>query len=368
MHQFSVGYGVVRNRPTPRQTLTIANIATGTPMGAQVYQERIAERAGAMLAAEGVDAWSVRRAVFRSMRSTLPGNRRLPFGRVASASSAARRRLGKVLYRGDSVTHRMNLELPPAPDGDVITIHDVVAWRFPDESAPVPAARDEARSAAAVICVSQFSANEAVELLGIRDPYVIHNGVDDVFFDAEPLRAAERRGLRLPEEYVLHAGGASERKNLQALAEAWPRIHAERPHLRLVLSGPENARRTALFAGMPGTQLIGRIPDRLVPGLVAGAQVVVVPSRYEGFGLPVLEAMAANVPVVAAETSSLPEVAGDAAILVPPSATGVADGVLTATSGDSGIEALVAAGRRRAAGFTWEESARQHARVWNAVS
>ena len=78
--------------------------------------------------------------------------------------------------------------------------------------------------------------------------------------------------------------------------------------------------------------------------------------------------MAANVPVVAAETSSLPEVAGDAAILVPPSATGVADGVLTATSGDSGIEALVAAGRRRAAGFTWEESARQHARVWNAVS
>ena len=204
--------------------LTIATIATDAPMGAQVYQERIAAGAGDALG----DGWLVRRAIFRSMRSELSGNRRLPFGAVAAASAPLRRQLGRLLYSGATVTHRMNLELPPASDGDVITIHDVVAWRFPDESPPVVAAAEEARRADAVICVSEFSANEAIELLSIRDPYVVHNGIDDAFFDAAPLSEAERAALRLPERYVLHAGGASSRKNLPALAEAWPLVHRNR--------------------------------------------------------------------------------------------------------------------------------------------
>ena len=343
--------------------LTIATIATDAPMGAQVYQERIAERAAVALG----EGWQLRRAIFRSMRSPLPGNRRLPFGGVTAASPAIRRQLGRLLYPGDTVTHRMNLELPPAPGGDVITIHDVVAWRFPDESPPVGAAAEEARRADAVICVSEFTANEAVELLGIRDPYVVHNGIDDAFFDAAPLDEGERATLRLPERYVLHAGGASSRKNLPALAEAWPLVHRNRPDLTLVLSGPAHPTRTALFTGMPGTRLLGRIPDGLVPGLVAGAAAVVVPSHYEGFGLPVLEAMAANVPVVAARTSSLPEVAGGAAVLVAPTGAGVAEGLLAVTGDDSAVTALVAAGRARAAGFTWDASARDHARVWRSV-
>lgn len=351
-----------QSRPAP-SLLTIATVATAAPMGASVYQERIAERASDALG----DGWGVRRAVFRSMSSSLPGNRRLPFGVVTGASPATRRRLGRLLYAGDTVTHRMNLELPPAPDGDVITIHDVVAWRFPDESPPVAAAIQEARRADAVICVSEFSANEAVELLGIRDPHVVHNGIDDAFFDASPLAQAERAALRLPERYVLHAGGASSRKNLPALAEAWPMVHRDRPDLMLVLSGPPHPRRTELFERMPGTLLVGRVADELVPGLVAGATAVVVPSLYEGFGLPVLEAMAANVPVVAARTSSLPEVAGDAAVLVEPTGRGVAEGLLAITGDDSGAAALVAAGRARAAGFTWGASARNHARVWRSV-
>ncbi|WP_248305523.1 glycosyltransferase family 1 protein [Agromyces sp. H66] len=351
-----------RSRPAP-SLLTIATVATAAPMGASVYQERITERAAQALG----DGWRVRRAVFRSMSSPLPGNRRLPFGAVTRASPAIRRQLGRLLFSGDTVTHRMNLELPPAPDGDVITIHDVVAWRFPDESPPVTAAAAEARRADAVICVSEFSANEAVEFLGIRDPYVVHNGIDDAFFDAAPLGEAERTALRLPERYVLHAGGASSRKNLPALAEAWPLVHRNRPDLMLVLSGPPHPTRTALFDGMPGTQLLGRVADGLVPGLVAGAAAVVVPSLYEGFGLPVLEAMAANVPVVAARTSSLPEVAGDAAVLVEPTGAGVAEGLLAVTGDDPAVAALVAAGRARAAGFTWDASARDHARVWRSV-
>ncbi|WP_448006665.1 glycosyltransferase [Agromyces bauzanensis] len=337
-------------------------------MGAQAYQEQVARRAASALRSVDERDWSVRRLVVRSLRSKLPGNRRLPIGRVSSASAGLRREIGRLLYGRDTVTHRMNLELPPSPHVDVITLHDVVAWRFPDESAPVPAAIEETRRAAAVICVSEFSAEEAIELLGVTDPHVVHNGVDDRFFDAKPLPGDIRQSMGLPAEYVLHAGGASRRKNLEALAEAWPLVHRERPTLGLVLAGPPHRRRDELFGGMPGVTLVGRLPDAIMPGLVAGASVVVVPSLYEGFGLPALEAMAANVPVVAAATSSLPEVVGDAGFLVEPTGQAIAEGLITATSGDIQVASLVAAGRRRASDFTWDRCAEGHARVWSSLT
>lgn len=352
---------------TTAPRLTIATIATDTPMGAQAYQEQVARRAASALGTVDERDWRVRRLIMRSMRSTLDGNVRLPLSKIATASAGQRRALGRLLYRGDAVTHRMSLELPPSPHADVITVHDVVAWRFPDESAPVRAAVEEARRAAAVICVSEFSAREATELLGITEPHVVHNGVDERFFDAAPLDTAARRSLGLPERYVLHAGGATQRKNLDGLAEAWPIVHRERPGLELVLAGPPHHRRTALFDGMPGVRLVGRLPDEVMPGLVAGAEVVVVPSLYEGFGLPALEAMAANVPVVAAATSSLPEVVGDAGILVDPAGTAIATGLLGATDGTR-LDSMITTARARAGEFTWERCAEAHARVWASVA
>ena len=336
-------------------------------MGAQAYQRQIGERAQTALTQTSPEPWAVRSLVFRSLRSPLAGNRRLPLGRVAQASESARAALGRVLYAGDTVSHRMALELPPSPHADVITLHDVVSWRFPDESAPVAAAAAEARRAAAVICVSAFTASEAVDFLGVTDPQIVPNGVDPRYLDAAPLPAEVRTALGLALPYLLHAGGAARRKNLEALAAAWPRIHRERPGLLLALAGPEHPRRTELFSGLPGVRLLGRLPDELMPGLVAAARAVVVPSLYEGFGLPVLEAMAARVPVVAANTSSLPEVAGGAALIVEPTADGLADGVLAATSGDAAVDALITAGHSRAAEFTWERSAQGHARVWSEL-
>jgi len=261
----------------------------------------------------------------------------------------------------------MSLELPPSAAADVITLHDVVAWRFADESAPVAASAEEARRADAVICVSQFSADEATALLGIRDPHVIYNGVDARFYDARPLTAERRKDLGIPDRYVLHAGGASQRKNLDSLARAWPRIHRERPELHLVLVGPPHERRTTLFEGLPCVHLMGRMLDADLPGIVAAADAVVVPSLYEGFGLPVLEAMAANVPVVVARTSSLTEVSGDGGIIVEPTPEGIVEGILHATSDSSDVAGGVRIGRQRAAQFTWERCALEHAKVWSAV-
>lgn len=347
--------------------LSIATIAVDSPMGAQAYQQQILLRAGDALAATGADRWTVRPLTFRSLRASLDGNRRLPLGRVAAAPAGVRAALGRALYGGDTVTHRMALELPPAPH-EVITLHDIVAWKFADESAPVPAAIDETRRAAAVICVSEFTAQEATDHLGLRDVHVVPNGVDPRYLDAAPLPEASLRDLGVTGGYVLHAGGAAARKNLRALAEAWPSVHRARPDLTLALAGPPHPSRTALFDGMPGVRLLGRLPDEDMPGLVAASAAVVVPSLYEGFGLPVLEAMAARVPVVAAATSSLPEVAGGHAILVDPVPAAIAAGILDAVSESSDLTRMIEGGRARAAEFSWQRSASGHARVWRAVS
>ena len=353
-------------RASPR--LTVAALASPAPMGAQAYEEQIWAAARGALASIDAGTWRVRRLTVRSLRAPLVGNRRLPMGALIAATPRVRRIVGRALYAGDTVSHRMNLELPPAPYGDVATLHDIVAWRFPDESAPVSAAADELRAADAVICVSEFTAQEAADHLGLQRVRVIPNGVDPRYFDAAPLGDAAHAELGLPERYVLHAGGSTERKNLEGLADAWPRVQRERPGLTLVLAGPPHPRRTTLFAGLPATMLTGRLPDAIMPAVMAGAEAVVVPSLYEGFGLPVLEAMAARVPVVAAATSSLPEVTDGHGLLTGTTGTEIAAGLLTATSGDSGLRQLVIDARAHAEHYTWERSAREHARVWASLA
>lgn len=346
--------------------LTIATSATSAPMGAQVYEDQITRRADGALAAI-TPGWSVDRMVVRSLRSPLPGTRRLPMGWLTRASARTRREVGRAVYPHGALVHRMSLELPPSPQLDVVTLHDVVAWAFPDESAPVAAASEELRRAAAVICVSYFTAGQAVDRLGLNDPVVVHNGVDERFFDASPASEEILQRLGIAGPYVLAAGGASLRKNLEGLAAAWPKVHSSRPDVTLVLSGPEHPRRTALFGSLTGAHLVGRVPDDIVPGLIAAAVAVVVPSIHEGFGLPALEAMAARVPVVAARTSSLPEVVGDGGLLVDPTPDDLAQGLLAVLDRGPEVLAFVELGRRRAGEFTWERSAEGHARVWSSL-
>ncbi len=346
--------------------LAIATMASAAPMGAQVYEREVSSRAAAALAATGV-AWRVEHVVARSLRSALAGNRRIPVGLTQRGGAGIRGALGRLLYPRSALVHRMDLTLPPAPH-EVVTLHDVVAWRFPDEGTPVAGAGAELRAAVAVVCVSEATAADAVEMFGLDNTRVVHLGVDDRFRGPAPLGRRALSELGIAGRYLLHAGGASERKNLVALADAWRRLADRHPDVSLALSGPQHPRRTDLFRGLPRVAMLGRVDDTLVPGLVAGAEAVIVPSLHEGFGLPVLEAMAAGTLVVAAQTSSLPEVAGGAAVLVPPTGAGIAEGIAAVLDGDVDRADLRRRGRLRAAEFTWDRCAAEHAAIWNEAA
>jgi glycosyltransferase involved in cell wall biosynthesis len=247
-----------------------------------------------------------------------------------------------------------------------VTIHDLPPLRFRDEGTMPRSAAAGARRARRVICPSRFAADEVEELLQVPASKirVIPNGVDEIFFDVD----IEAPSVTPSGPFVLHAAGATERKNLAALADAWRIVSAQHPALTLVLAGPPDDRRTKLFADLPGTRLAGRLAPRDIAGLMRRAELVVIPSRYEGFGLPALEAMAAGCPVVSADTGALPEVCGDAAIMVAPDADAIAAGMERALTDSSERTRLAEAGPRRAREFSWTTSARQHLDVYREAS
>jgi glycosyltransferase involved in cell wall biosynthesis len=248
---------------------------------------------------------------------------------------------------------------PLAFPRNVVVVHDAAALREPGwysrlyvtwQRAVLPAL---ARRALHVVTVSQFSRRELVELLG-ADPArvsVIPGGVDDRF--APGVAPAAR-----PRPYVLTVASRTARKNLGALAETARRLRADGVDL-LVAGGDRPQFRDRDPAA--GLTFLGHVDDAELPGLYAGAEAFVLPSHYEGFGLTVLEAMACGTPVVVADRTALPELVGDAGILVDPDdPAAIADGVQRAL----GDRALGAAGAARATGYSWRATVeRLHALI-----
>jgi glycosyltransferase involved in cell wall biosynthesis len=276
------------------------------------------------------------------------------------------RLLGALAYPKADLVHRWDVRLPPGRR-DLLTLHDVAQLKYPDEGAAPPALQASARAAIGVICPSQFAADEVREVLGVRRCWVATAGVDDRFRDPPPLTAAQRAALGVPGPYVLHAGGSTLRKNLAALAAAWPAVHAAQPDLSLLLTGPANERRSVLFADLPGVRLAGKVADDDIPSVIASATALVVPSTYEGFGLPALEAMAAGTPVVASRCASLPEVVGDAGLLVEPVGDAIAEALLSVVTDHALADELSAKGLTRSASYTWERTAAAYLDVYREL-
>jgi glycosyltransferase involved in cell wall biosynthesis len=329
-------------------------------MGQQVHESHLFEE----LRAAGDGHWLLSESSIASFRSGDAGSLRLPLRLLWSAPYRVAALVGAATYGRADLLHRLDLRCPPSGRREIVTIHDLPPLRFDDEgSLPRWAARS-ARAAAAVICPSEFAAEEVRELLGVRRIRVVPNGVDSSIASAEPLSTVELAPLRIEEGFVLHAGGATRRKNLHGLAEAWPIVLDEAPDALLVLCGPPHPRRDELFAGVRRVRYLGHLSPAFVARLMRSAAAVVVPSTYEGFGLPALEAMAAGTPVVATARGALPEVCGTAALMVEPTAQALAAGILEALAGGERIERMRQTGRARALAFTWSTSARNTLAVY----
>jgi glycosyltransferase involved in cell wall biosynthesis len=254
------------------------------------------------------------------------------------------------------VVHGTNFVLPvPALAGGVLTVHDLGFLDAPDElprsDRELPALVRRSASRADVVCTPTEAVAQAVAArLDVPEDRIMVTplGVDPAWFAARPPTEEQRERLGLPSQYLLFVGAAGPRKGIDHLRKA----HESVPELPpLVVTGPGPRR-------VDGRVLrTGYLRDRDLRSVVAGAAAVVLPSRDEGFGLPVLEALACNVPVVCSDVPALREVAGGQATLVPYGDVPALAAALAAALEDPPPPAVLAARRAHAAGFTWRRCA-----------
>ncbi len=267
----------------------------------------------------------------------------------------------------------------------VITVHDLSFLRFPAAFRPFNRlylslfTRWSTRRAARVIAVSESTRQDVIALCNVPAERVVAvpNGVSERFGPAEPAAVAEFRvRAGLPERFILFLGTLEPRKNITGLLDAYAlaRKTSPTPLPKLFIAGGRGWYYQTIFAHVAE---LGLTDDVIFPGFVPGedlpwwhraAEVFVYPSQFEGFGLPVLEAMACGTPVITSNASSLPEVAGDAAVLVGPrDATGLADALLRVLADPARRAQMRAAGLRQAACFSWNRTAAETVAVYRAA-
>ncbi len=272
------------------------------------------------------------------------------------------------LTRGADVFHSSVLvRRPPKRVRLTATVHDLTGILMPHLHSHANLAAEESfmrlvRRADGLIAVSECTRQDTVSKLGIAPEKIctIYPGVADNFFDPPAARVDEvrvRYGLSRP--FVLFVGTIEPRKNIDLLLDAFESLTPSlRDHYELVLAGPLGWAAEATVARLGFARYLGYVPEPDLAPLTAAADVFAYPSLYEGFGFPVAQAMAAGVAVITSNLSSLPEVAGNAALLVDPRSQSELRAALVRLLGSADLRrALGMAGRERAREFRWETCA-----------
>lgn len=259
----------------------------------------------------------------------------------------------------------------------VVTVHDITRFIFPGQTQQglfrqvvyEQVFRRAVERARALICVSKTTADD-LRSLPLSLPLlveVIYEGVEDGF--SSSISAEDRRNVRLLVEgndpYILYVGVWMNHKNLERLLEAFAQIVKKGVRVKLVLTGKPRPQyvevdKAARLLGLGSDQVIcvGHVKDRLLPALYAQAECLVLPSLYEGFGLPALEAAACGTPVITSNVSSLPEIMENAAEYVNPEYTpGIAAAIERLLEDSDRREELIGLGKERASEFNWEKCA-----------
>jgi len=269
----------------------------------------------------------------------------------------------------------------------LVTIHDLSFLRVPEThtkrtvEVQTRLLRQCARDADALIAVSEHCKRELVEVMGVNPEqiYVVPNGVRleefETPFDVAAHSALKAR-LGLTRDYFIQLGTLEPRKNVERLVEAYQRVRQQRSEMpQLVFVGKLGWKSDAIVESIRAAQGDGGVihagylrRDEAVL-LLRGARACLYPSLYEGFGLPVLEAMAAGTPVLTSTVSALPEVVGETGLLVDPCNTeSIASAICLLLDEEPAVRARANAARLRARGMTWDESAAQLERVYRDLA
>lgn len=283
-------------------------------------------------------------------------------------------RIGWPKLSGFDLVHGINYVLPPSSGAvELVTIHDLTPWRFPEMVAPgisdFPALAERAiERGAHVHTVSKHVAAEVVEYLGVDESRVTPIQLGTTWLDRGN---TERGKTRAGGEYVLAIGTIEPRKDYPTLIKAMNFVWDSHPDLKLVIVGKEGWGVESFNAAVsesasPGNIVhLGYVDSSTKADLLAGCEMLAYPSIYEGFGLPVLEAMSIGVPVISTQIGSVIEVAGNAAQLVPvQSPTALAGAILDMLEDDEARKHFSVAGPRHAAQYSWENTAEKIAELY----
>lgn len=253
----------------------------------------------------------------------------------------------------------------------VSTVFDMIPEVLPEVSGGDPHAgkREFLEASDAIVCISHTTKADLLKVWGDfgKPVHVTHLGVEEQFFDPAPASVA------LPDDYVLFVGKRANYKNFQLLADAFVQVAGEQPGLHLVAvgGGPFTAEESAHLERHGVLERCHQldVSEADLPGVYAAARLFVFASRYEGFGLPVVEAYATRCPLVIADTPCLREVAGDEAEIVSPDDPAeLADVLRASAEPDVERDARVERGLARAREFTWARTAQQTLEVYRQVT